>query len=100
MHCEFSNKTYSDLAASQARLANSIITWERKFKIAAPANVEQLSNTQTSGYPMLVPLCFSVIWGVGLFTVLETDALALRAVVIAAIVFVSIGLDRVFYRAE
>jgi hypothetical protein len=98
MHCEFSNKTYSELAASQARLANSIITWERKLKLAAPANVERLSDTQTSGYPMLMPLCFSVLWGVGLFTVLETEALVLRAAVIGAIVFVSIGLDRVFYR--
>ena len=99
MHCEYSKKTYSDLAASQARLANSIITWERKFQMAAPAKAENIAETPAGGYPMLMPLCFSVLWGVGLFTVLETEALMLRAVVIAAVVFVSIGLDRMFYRA-
>jgi hypothetical protein len=94
MHCDLPHeRSFSDLAASYARLAQSASRLERKLNLTTL----QAEGQQPLSTPdWVLPLAFAVLWGVGLFSVLEVDLLAAKLLLIASIASASVGLDLLF----
>ncbi|HEY9790993.1 MAG TPA: hypothetical protein V6D22_11375 [Candidatus Obscuribacterales bacterium] len=93
MRCDLGHdRCFSELAASYARLAQSTGRLERRLNFSIKAN-GQLSQA-TPGW--VLPLAFAVLWGVGLFSVLEVDLLAGKLLLIGSITAASVGLDLLF----
>ncbi|MGH7192519.1 MAG: hypothetical protein ACREJM_03185 [Candidatus Saccharimonadales bacterium] len=60
----------------------------------AAAQAQAAKTTVTPGW--MLQLAFAVLWGGGLFSVLEVDLLAAKLLLIASITAASMGLDLLF----
>ena len=93
-----SARTFSDMATSYAKLAESASRLELKLNIQ-PLSVETQARPQVHKMEFnWLPFTFALLWGSGLFGALEVDSWPLKAAIIAFIAIGSFGMDLMFFK--